>query len=136
MGGMTAPSPPGLRVTTHAPPPDDYQWIGASPRRREDHHLVTGQGQYRDDLRPRSMLAVGFVRSPRAHARLVRVRTEGARQFPGVVAVLTHADIPELAVPLPAVFVGPADVKPCRPLPIASDRVRYVGEIVAVVVAE
>lgn len=131
---MTGPSRQG--AAADEPVAEDRRWIGAGLRRREDARLLAGRGRYLDDLRLPGMLAVGFVRSTRAHARLVRVSAEAASRLPGVVAVLTYADVPEFAVPLPPVFVVPADVKPCSQLPVASDRVRYVGEIVAVVVAE
>jgi carbon-monoxide dehydrogenase large subunit len=121
---------------TGSPRPDRSRWIGASIPRREDQRLVTGHGRYVDDISLPGILAAAFVRSSRAHARLKRIAVEAARTMPGVVGVYTHPDVPEFAVPLPPVFTIPPGLKPCRQLPMAKERVRYTGEIVAVVVAE
>jgi 2-furoyl-CoA dehydrogenase large subunit len=106
-------------------------WIGRSIERVEDAALLTGRGRYLDDLGVRpGTLHAAILRSPHAHAEIRAVRTEAARGLPGVAAVLTGADITRLTASL---VVG---VKaPIACWPIAVDKVRYVGEPVAVVVA-
>ncbi len=120
--------------------------IGAAVPRVEDRRLLTGQGRYSDDIsRPDQLYAV-MVRSDRAHATLDRVVTGVARHMPGVRAVLTGADwIEDGFKPMPA-WGNPKDVelRNCdgaeifyTPLyPVAVDRIRRVGEVVAVVVAD
>jgi aerobic carbon-monoxide dehydrogenase large subunit len=115
--------------------------IGQSVRRKEDIRLITGKGQYADDYhRPREAHAV-FVRSPHAHARLGKVDVRAAKAAPGVLAVYTYADVKEAKLGL-IKFMAPIKnsdgtdpFNPGRTL-LASDRVRLVGEPVAMVVAE
>ena len=104
-------------------------------RRREDPRLVTGAGAFVDDLRLGDCGHVAFLRSPRAHARIRSIDVAAARRAPGVVAVITAADLGEVNTPLPTFAPHPALVTPCGNLPLASDRVRFVGEPVAAVVA-
>src|SRR5690349_18966930 len=109
------------------------QTVGASIKRREDPRLVTGQGQYVDDVRLPGTLYLAFVRSPYAHARLGKIDTAAALQQPGVVAALTHAECEVILtthVPL-----NPATPPPPHPL-LARDKVRFVGEAVAAVLAD
>src|SRR5207253_10199767 len=88
---------------------------------------------YIDDMELPGMLHATLVRSPYAHARIRKVDVEAARRLPGVVAVVTGAEAAELCNPLPD--FGPApDKHDWRCL--AVDKVRYVGEAVAAVVAE
>ena len=115
--------------------------IGASVKRREDQRFITGKGQYTDDInRPGQTYAV-FVRSPHAHANIKRIDASAALKSPGCLAVYTGADIA-------ADKVGPlicgwmihskdgspmkAGVHPA----LAQGKVRYVGDHVAVVIAE
>src|SRR6476646_9610674 len=67
--------------------------IGDSPRRREDARFVTGRGAYVDDLACDRLTRAVFVRSPHAHARLRSIDTAAAQRAPGVLAVLTAADV-------------------------------------------
>src|SRR5439155_702669 len=71
--------------------------IGLSVKRREDRRLLTGRGRYVDDLRLPDLLHAAIVRSPHAHARIVGVDADRAQALPGVVAVLTIAELPECA---------------------------------------
>ena len=71
--------------------------VGASPKRKEDGRFVTGHGRYLDDLQLDGLLHLAVVRSPHAHARVLGVDAEAARALPGVVAVWTLGDLPELA---------------------------------------
>jgi carbon-monoxide dehydrogenase large subunit len=113
---------------------------GQTVRRIEDPALVTGRGEFTDDLSPPGLAHLVFVRSPHGHARIVSVDIAAARAVPGVLAVLTGADlvaagVQAMATPVP--FPRP-DGKPGATAPrhaLAHERVRYVGEAVAAVVA-
>jgi carbon-monoxide dehydrogenase large subunit len=115
--------------------------IGDSPRRREDARFVTGQGAYLDDLRFEGVTRAVFVRSAHAHARIRSIDTDAARRAPGVLAVLTAADtMADGLKPLRPyaeanVQTGERFIFDEQPL-LASDKVRFVGETVALVVAE
>ncbi|GAC1472940.1 MAG: molybdopterin-dependent oxidoreductase [Chloroflexota bacterium] len=108
--------------------------IGARVRRVEDPRLVVGKGCYVDDLQPPGTLYAGFARSLHAHARLLSVDVSAARALPGVVAVYGAADLPEAARETACPQV-PAALKGHGWYPLASGKVRFVGEPVAVVVA-
>jgi aerobic carbon-monoxide dehydrogenase large subunit len=115
--------------------------IGEAVRRTEDRRLVTGFGQYTDDVRAEGLLHAYFLRSPMAHARIVRLDAAAARRAPGVAAVFTGADIAAAGLrPLGSIVPmqnrdGTPMFAPPRPL-IATDRVRYAGDTVAMVVAD
>ena len=105
--------------------------LGNAVLRREDPTLITGAGKYFDDLRFDGMLHVYFVRSPMAHATITSIDASEAETMPGVRKVYTHANI------------GLADFQafPMMPEilnrpPLARDRVRFVGDIVAAIVAD
>ncbi|MEZ5391516.1 MAG: molybdopterin cofactor-binding domain-containing protein [Bryobacterales bacterium] len=111
--------------------------FGSAIRRREDPRLITGAAQYTDDIVLPGMLYAAMLRSPYAHARINSIDKSEAEQASGVVAVYTAADIEGELNPMPCAWLLPnagltvADY-PC----LAKDIVRYVGDIVAVVVAE
>jgi carbon-monoxide dehydrogenase large subunit len=109
--------------------------VGASPKRKEDGRFVTGRGRYLDDLRAPDLLSLALVRSPHAHARVLRVGREAAQAWPGVVAVWTIDDLPELAASVPPLVPEPRG-RPYHHPVLAGQKVRHVGEIVAVVVAD
>jgi carbon-monoxide dehydrogenase large subunit len=109
--------------------------IGASPRRKEDLRLLTGRGCYVDDLRLQGTAHAALVRSPHAHARVVRVDAQRALHSPGVIAVLTVREAPELAASVPPLIREPGWPPYVHPV-LAGERVLHVGEAVAVVVAE
>jgi aerobic carbon-monoxide dehydrogenase large subunit len=105
--------------------------LGTAVRRVEDPELITGRATYVGNLALPGVLHLHFVRSPMAHAELAGIDTAAAAAAPGVVAVFTAADLH-----LPA-HHGLFTVNPQVPRPpLATDRVRFVGEAVAVVVAE
>jgi carbon-monoxide dehydrogenase large subunit len=108
--------------------------IGTSVRRKEDPRLLRGAARYVDDLVMPSMLSLGIVRSLHAHARVRSVEASAARRLPGVVAVLTLADLPALAASVPP-LVPERDFPPYRHPVLAGDRVRYAGEPIAAVLA-
>jgi carbon-monoxide dehydrogenase large subunit len=110
-----------------------------SVRRREDVRLLTGKGNYSADPHPSGMLHAVLVRSHHAHATIGSIDASAARAMPGVVAVFTAADLTDVA-PIPGGIGFPRpDGSPApktdRPL-LAADRVRFVGEPVAVVLAD
>jgi CO/xanthine dehydrogenase Mo-binding subunit len=104
-------------------------------RRREDARFLTGRGRYVTDLPLGAALHAAIVRSPHAHARLVRVDARDARAAPGVRGVFTLAELPELREALPAPVVPAVAVQPCRQSALADGLVRFAGEPVVVVVA-
>ena len=113
-------------------------FVGQSVKRLEDPDLLRGQGQFLDDLALPGMLQAAFVRSPFAHASFSHIDTAAAAAAPGVVAVLTAADLPAemrekrilLQVPNPAISY------PVTQMPLASKEVCFVGEAVAMVIAD
>jgi carbon-monoxide dehydrogenase large subunit len=117
------------------------QWIGHPLRRLEDLRLLTGQGRYTDDVQPEGAAHAAFLRSPHAHARIARLDVAAAREAPGVLAVYTGADVAADGVgEIPFTRMhkredGSAMVAPPR-MPITADEARFVGDAVAMVVAE
>jgi aerobic carbon-monoxide dehydrogenase large subunit len=109
--------------------------IGASVLRKEDAPLITGQGRYVDDIKLPNMAYAAFARSPHAHAVVRSIDTTTAEGMPGVVKVLTYATLGlEAGVPCASNPFGNA-AQPKRPI-LADDKVRMVGEPVALVIAE
>jgi aerobic carbon-monoxide dehydrogenase large subunit len=106
--------------------------VGQRVRRREDPRFLTGKGTYVDDLRPQGALHVQFVRSYVAHAKIVEIDKSGAEELPGT-QVFTAADTDLTVNPPPPFIQVPPEM--FRPL-LASEKVRFVGDIVAVVVSE
>ncbi len=109
--------------------------------RREDYRLLTGQGLYAGDRQIEGAAHAVFLRADRAHAEILSIDTSAARAMPGVLAILTGADTKAAGFGSPsplAVYPGRGGVKiksPRRQV-LAEDRVRYVGQEVAIVVAE
>jgi carbon-monoxide dehydrogenase large subunit len=115
--------------------------IGARVERKEDYRFLTGAGQYTDDVAlPRQTYAV-FVRSPHAHAKIKSIKKDKALQAPGVLAVYTGEDLAAAKVGgLPCGWLitgtdGQPMKEPPHP-PLAQGKVRYVGDHVAIVIAE
>ena len=123
--------------------------IGRPLRRKEDERLLTGRGHFSDDFTLPGQAYMAVVRSPYPHARILRIETQQASAFPGVIGILTGSDcaadglspIPHNPVPqtrydmkLTGPGGGPIFIGPQMLLP--SDKVRHVGEAVAIVVAE
>jgi 2-furoyl-CoA dehydrogenase large subunit len=122
--GSTAAIPTSAKAQTGA-------WIGRSIERFEDAALLSGNGRFIDDLgvAPGTLYAA-ILRSPHAHADILSIDTAAAKTAPGVAAVLVGADVKALTASLVVGVKAPVEC-----WPIAVDRVRYVGEPVAVVVA-
>lgn len=110
--------------------------VGQRVTRKEDHRLLVGDGRFGSDVQFPRMLHVRIVRSPIAHGALTRVDTAAALALPGVVDVVTAADLPgDLRIPV-RLKVQDLDLSRHLQPVLASAAVRYVGEPVAVVVAE
>jgi carbon-monoxide dehydrogenase large subunit len=114
---------------------------GHAVQRIEDPALLAGAGRFTDDVRVEGEAHLAFLRSPYAHARIVSIDTDAARAMPGVLAVYTGAELADAGVkPIPSIDVfkradGKVLVTPARRA-LAHERVRFVGEAVAAVVAE
>jgi len=114
------------------------RYTGASVKRSEDPRILTGGGRYVADVKLPGMLHAAFVRSPLAHARVLAVDVSAARALPGVVAVLTGAELEAMTVPGPdplLALMGGGGPTPEYTL-LATDKVRFAGDPVAIVVAE
>src|SRR5437773_8080789 len=109
-------------------------YIGRALRRIEDPRLIKGAGTYVDDIRLPGMLHAAILRSPHAHAKILRIDTAAAKAVPGVVGVFTGADVNESCGVVPC-GASIADLKAPAHTALASDRVYFVGHAVAVVVA-
>ena len=110
------------------------RWVGASLPRKEEDRLLRGRGKFADDIKLREMLYLRFVRSPYAHARVVKVDTRATEALPGVICALTGKEV--AAQTQPFIEIGPDHAQKIRDFPMAADKVRYQGEPVAAVVAE
>src|SRR3970040_1956089 len=110
------------------------RYIGKPLKRKEDPRLIQGLSHYVDDLQLPGMLHMSIVRSPYAHARIRMIDTGKAAAAPGVVAVLTAEDVRGAIGPVPCAAKIPDMKMALRPV-LASDRVCFVGEAVAIVVA-
>ena len=115
---------------------DADSYVGQAILRREDEYLLRGQGRFIDDLpTPPDTLHLGFVLSPHAHARIAAIETGPALALDGVIAVLTGDDLAELVQPIVAEIEFPGYHLHGRDV-IAREKVRFVGEAVAVVIAD
>lgn len=112
-------------------PAYNTDWVGRSVQRREDAALLRGDARFIDDLSPfAGTHEAAFLRSPHAHARILGIDVSAAASILGVSAVLTGRDIAAITNPIPNAIRAPLTY-----YPMAIDRVRFVGEPVAVVVA-
>ena len=112
------------------------QMVGASIKRREDPRLVTGTGSYVDDLPQTAIVHMVVVRSTDPHARITGIDTTRAKEADGVVAVFTGKELlSEFGAPLPVTDCFVPTKKYPKHYPLAIDKVRYVGEPVAIVLA-
>lgn len=109
--------------------------IGTSVKRIEDPRLLTGKGQYVGDIILPDQCEAVILRSPHAHAKILRIDTEKARQMPDVHLVLTGNDLPEDLEPIPMRLAPNEALTKALQYPLAKDRVRYAGEPVVLIVA-
>jgi aerobic carbon-monoxide dehydrogenase large subunit len=112
--------------------------LGAPVKRVEDPRFITGRGRYLDDIKLQGMAHLAILRSPYAHANIRSVDTTAAKQAPGVIAVITGADIPYNPLPMawPAGGASGIQNNVNTPRVLATDSVKWTGEGVAAVVAE
>src|SRR5580704_7508908 len=118
---------------------NDLNSIRQSIRRKEDYRFLVGAGQYTDDVNPPHHTHVFFLRSPHAHAKIRKIDSAKAKGAPGVVAIYTGADLTGVnGLPCGWLITG-TDGQPMKEPPhplLARDKVRYVGDPVAMIVAE
>ncbi len=117
------------------------RFIGARVKRREDPALVSGEGKFVADIELAAAATMAFVRSPYAHATVKRIDTSDALAIPGVLTVYTAVDLnPLVSKPFPFLTSGDGghltNVYQQKRFPLASDKVRHVGDPVAVVIAD
>src|SRR5271154_522355 len=110
-------------------------YVGRSLRRREDRKFLTGRGRYVDDIKPPGTLHLAILRSPHAHARITGIDLSAAKAAAGVRLALEGADLGGKIGDIKPNWIIPGTVVPDRPV-VAVDRVRFVGECVALVLAE
>lgn len=109
--------------------------VGRARPRKEDAHLITGRSRYTDNITLPGMLHLAMVRSPYAHARITSVDASAAKSSPGVVAVLSGADVADQQGSLPNAWpITPEQKAPAHPA-IAVDTVAFAGEVVACIIA-
>src|ERR1700686_1940179 len=111
-------------------------FIGAAIERREDLRFLRGRGQYVDDLAPEGLLHAVILRSAVAHGRLRGIDVSQALKIPGVHAVIPASDMPGGPPIIPMRLQPLPEFKPFEQPVIAADKVRYVGEPIAVVLAD
>ena len=109
--------------------------IGARVRRKEDRRLIRGRGRYVADIEPPGTLHAAFVRSSYAHARILSIDAAAALAHPGVHTVMLPGEVEHVA-PIPVRLGAKPEMKPFLQPPLAQGKVRFVGEAVAVVVAD
>ncbi|HXZ46354.1 MAG TPA: xanthine dehydrogenase family protein molybdopterin-binding subunit, partial [Pseudolabrys sp.] len=127
---MSEDSPP---VLTALDRPNSY--IGLSVPRPNLQRLTQGRGQYVSDVTLPRMAHVAYVRSPHAHARIVKIATEAAKKAPGVIAVVTGAELAKVMTPWVGVLTHLKGLKSAPQAPIAVERACWQGEAVCAVVA-
>ncbi|HET7466643.1 MAG TPA: xanthine dehydrogenase family protein molybdopterin-binding subunit [Candidatus Dormibacteraeota bacterium] len=110
--------------------------IGASPLRKEDWPLLRGEGTFIADFKRPGMVHALVVRSPFAHARFTRIDGSAALQAPGVIDLVTAADLPDRGRPIPTRMFKDEAANRFLQKPLADGEVRYSGEPVAVLIAE
>src|SRR5918996_5475014 len=124
--------------------PMGAKYFGASVPRKEDPRYLRGEGRYVDDITLPGTLHAAFVRSPHAHARILRIDTAAARAVPGVAHVFAFADLARWMKPLPLFGAVPPGlaarvqmaIRQPPQFALVRDRARHVGEIVAMVIAD
>ena len=118
----------------------DNRYLSAPVRRNEDARLLTGRARFVDDVQLQGMVHAAFLRSDYAHARIGAIDVTAARRHPGVLAVYTAADLGDYNRPAPLLVPPPPieglTFQTCTHRPLARDKVRHVGEPIAMVVAE
>ncbi|WHY77116.1 xanthine dehydrogenase family protein molybdopterin-binding subunit [Neobacillus sp. WH10] len=109
--------------------------IGTSVKRIEDPRLIQGKGQYVGDIKLPGQYEAVIIRSPHAHANILRINIEKAKNHPEVFMVMTGQDLPEGLSPIPMRLAPNEALTKALQYPLAKDKVRYVGEPVVMIVA-
>jgi aerobic carbon-monoxide dehydrogenase large subunit len=110
---------------------------GKAIKRKEDPKLITGNGYYTDDIQLPGMLFAAMKRSPHAHAKIKRIEVSKALELPGVMAVFTGKDVENRIKAIRSIWLVPeCNLIPKDRVPLAVEKVNYVGEALAMVVAE
>ncbi len=129
-----------MKITEDSPPvlsaldrPNSY--IGRSVPRPNLQRLTQGRGQYVSDITLPRMTHVAYLRSPHAHARIVSIATDAAKKAPGVIAVVTGAELAKVMTPWVGVLTHLKGLKSAPQYPIAVERACWQGEAVCAVVA-
>ena len=110
--------------------------IGDSVARKEDRRFITGGGAFVDDFHIENLAHAAILRSPHPHAKILGVDASAAREMPGIIDVFSFADIADMAKPIPLRLAPIPGFEKYLQLPLAGDKTRFVGEPVAVIVAE
>jgi aerobic carbon-monoxide dehydrogenase large subunit len=110
--------------------------IGARVKRLEDYQLLTGKGQYVGDIQLPDQCEAVILRSPHAHAKICSIDTTAAYKLEGVHLILTAEELPKDLMPIPMRLSPDKKLELALQYPLAKERVRYVGDPVAIVVAE
>ncbi len=113
-----------------------YKVIGTRPIRHDGTDKVTGRAKYGADLNLTGMLYGAILRSPHAHARIKSIDSSKAQAYPGVHAVVTHADLPEIGSKIADLGEGMFDIRDVSRNVLAADKVLYTGHAIAAVAAE
>lgn len=109
---------------------------GQPVKRKEDPKLITGNGNFIDDIRLSGMLHAAMKRSPHAHARIKSIDTSQALKIEGVVAIFTGVDVEDFVKPIRSIWLVPeCNILPKDRVPLAIDTVNYAGEAIAMVIA-
>ncbi|HEY0300139.1 MAG TPA: hypothetical protein VGC36_02330, partial [Rhizomicrobium sp.] len=129
-----------MKIVTDSPPvlsaldrPNSY--IGRALPRPNLQRLTQGRGQYISDVTLPRMAHVAYLRSPHAHARIVSIATDAAKKAPGVVAIVTGAELAKVMSPWVGVLTHLKGIKSAPQYPIAVERACWQGEAVCAVVA-
>ncbi|MGH3761124.1 xanthine dehydrogenase family protein molybdopterin-binding subunit [Actinophytocola sp.] len=109
--------------------------VGKSRRRKEDARLIAGRTRWTDNLTLPGLVHMAVLRSPMAHARITNIDTSAAKEMPGVLTVLTGADLADEQGSLPCAWPISEDMKSPDAPAMAVDKVNFAGEAVALVVA-
>ena len=113
---------------------ESEEWTGRSLKRKEDPRLLTGNGKYVDDVKLPRMAYAAILRSPYAHAKILRIDTAAVEKIPGVICSLTGGDVVRLTEPF--LQLSPPPANKLKDYCLAIEKVHFVGEPVAAVVAE
>lgn len=110
---------------------------GKRMKRREDPRMITGNGNFTDDIKLPGMAYAKLLRSPHAHAKIKRIDISEAQKHPDVLAIYTGKDVEDRMKPVPTSWIVPGcNIKPKPRLPLAVDKVHYAGEGVAFIVGK